>query len=53
MFIFFVQVINHKLYQSREEFDDAIHKELVHANIDIVCLAGFMRILSGKRVRLL
>ncbi|CAE1178393.1 GART [Acanthosepion pharaonis] len=44
-------VINHKLYKSREEFDDAVHEELVHANVDLVCLAGFMRILSGSFVR--
>lgn len=44
-------VINHKLYKSREEFDDAVHEELVRANVDLVCLAGFMRILSGSFVR--
>jgi len=41
------QVINHKNYTSREEFDGAIHQTLTAAGVEIVCLAGFMRILSG------
>jgi folate-dependent phosphoribosylglycinamide formyltransferase PurN len=39
-------VINHKGFATREEFEEAIHQALVQASIDIVCLAGFMRILT-------
>lgn len=41
------QVVNHKDFKTREEFDEAVHQVLVTKNIDIICLAGFMRILSG------
>jgi len=40
--------VSHKGYKSREEFDSVLHQKLIAADIDIVCLAGFMRILSGK-----
>lgn len=39
-------VINHKDYATREAFDAALHAALLQANIDIVCLAGFMRLLT-------
>jgi formyltetrahydrofolate-dependent phosphoribosylglycinamide formyltransferase len=42
--------ISHKDYNSREEFDSEIHKMLLENNIDIVCLAGFMRVLSKEFV---
>ncbi|KAM4888637.1 trifunctional purine biosynthetic protein adenosine-3 isoform 1-T6 [Thomomys bottae] len=45
------KVINHKLYKSRVEFDNAIDQVLEEFCTDIVCLAGFMRILSGPFVR--
>lgn len=45
------QVINHKDYESREAFDDAMQKILEQNKIDIVCLAGFMRLLSAPFVR--
>ncbi|XP_021111859.1 trifunctional purine biosynthetic protein adenosine-3 isoform X2 [Heterocephalus glaber] len=45
------RVINHKLYKNREEFDGAIDQVLEEFATDIVCLAGFMRILSGPFVR--
>ena len=40
------QIIPHKAYQSREEFDHAVSTVLDAAGIEIICLAGFMRILS-------
>ena len=40
------KVISHKDYDSRVAFDRALHKILSHSKIEIVCLAGFMRILS-------
>lgn len=42
--------IDHKNFNSREEFDGEIHKILIAEKIDIVCLAGFMRILSADFV---
>ncbi|KAL8599687.1 hypothetical protein ACOMHN_064133 [Nucella lapillus] len=41
------KVINHKDYTSREDFDTALHDALMCAGVEIVCLAGFMRILTG------
>ncbi|ELU12633.1 hypothetical protein CAPTEDRAFT_90257 [Capitella teleta] len=43
-------VINHKDFASRALFDEALHDALVAADVEIVCLAGFMRILTGKFV---
>lgn len=39
-------VIDHKSFNDRETFDAAINKALEDANISLVCLAGFMRILT-------
>ncbi len=44
-------VISHKDYPSREEFDSAMDVQLRAAGVDIVCLAGFMRLLSTAFVR--
>ncbi|CAH2219243.1 trifunctional purine biosynthetic adenosine-3 [Pelobates cultripes] len=43
-------VIDHKQYSSREDFDSAIDKALRGNRIELICLAGFMRILSGMFV---
>lgn len=40
------QVIPHKQFASREEFDAAMDASLRAAGVEIVCLAGFMRLLS-------
>lgn len=45
------RVITHNLYKSRVEFDTAIDQVLEEFSTDIICLAGFMRILSGPFVR--
>ncbi|XP_067659359.1 trifunctional purine biosynthetic protein adenosine-3-like [Haliotis asinina] len=45
------KVISHKDYGSREDFDEALHQGLTAAGVEIVCLAGFMRILTGGFVR--
>ena len=43
--------INHKDYGSREEFDRAVVVELKQRNVALVCLAGFMRLLSAEFVK--
>ncbi|AVH50606.1 MULTISPECIES: phosphoribosylglycinamide formyltransferase [Acinetobacter] len=43
-------VIEHKQYPSRELFDDVMHQQLLAWDVDLVVLAGFMRILSAKFV---
>ncbi len=40
------KIIPHKAFATREEFDRAVNIAFEVADIDIVCLAGFMRILS-------
>jgi phosphoribosylglycinamide formyltransferase-1 len=40
--------IEHGKFPSREIFDNAMDQALSAANIDIVCLAGFMRLLSPR-----
>uniref|UniRef100_A0A672PDQ8 Trifunctional purine biosynthetic protein adenosine-3 n=1 Tax=Sinocyclocheilus grahami TaxID=75366 RepID=A0A672PDQ8_SINGR len=45
------RVVDHKLYGSRAEFDGTIDKVLEEFRVELVCLAGFMRILTGPFVR--
>lgn len=43
------QVLDHKAFgKDRLAFEDALNEILIAAKPDIVCLAGFMRILSGE-----
>jgi phosphoribosylglycinamide formyltransferase-1 len=44
-------VIDHKGFSSREAFDRAVIDELKRREVDLVCLAGFMRLLSPLFVR--
>ncbi len=39
-------VLSHKSYATREDYDRAIIAELKHRGVALVCLAGFMRLLS-------
>jgi phosphoribosylglycinamide formyltransferase-1 len=39
-------VIDHKAYDDRETFDGAMHEALIAAGVQLVCLAGFMRLLT-------
>uniref|UniRef100_A0A7M4FC12 Trifunctional purine biosynthetic protein adenosine-3 n=1 Tax=Crocodylus porosus TaxID=8502 RepID=A0A7M4FC12_CROPO len=45
------KVVDHKLYASRTEFDNAVDKVLEEFSVELICLAGFMRILSGPFVK--
>jgi len=42
-----VQVINHKEFEDRDTFDAALDATLRDAGVELVCNAGFMRILTG------
>lgn len=44
------QVIDHREYESREKFDDAISSALDAHEIRLICLAGFMRLLTRSFV---
>ncbi|UTW53885.1 phosphoribosylglycinamide formyltransferase [Kordiimonas sp. SCSIO 12610] len=45
-------VIDHKKYETRSEFENALQSELTKQPIDLICLAGFMRILNPEFVEL-
>lgn len=42
--------INHTDFETRDAFEDAIHNELKDQGVELVCLAGFMRILNAAFV---
>jgi phosphoribosylglycinamide formyltransferase-1 len=44
-------VVDHKAFDAREAFDRRVLEELQKYEVDIVCLAGFMRLLSPTLVR--
>lgn len=44
-------VIDHKSFADRTAFDAALHAALEECDADIVCLAGFMRILTPEFVK--
>lgn len=39
-------VLSHTLFHSREAYDDALHALIMSTGAEIICLAGFMRILT-------
>ena len=43
-------VIDHTAYVERSAFEDALHAALLSRNVDLVCLAGFMRLLTDAFV---
>jgi phosphoribosylglycinamide formyltransferase-1 len=43
--------VDHTGYKSREEFEAELAKQLARAKIEIICLAGFMRILTPGFVK--
>jgi phosphoribosylglycinamide formyltransferase-1 len=40
-------VVDHKNFSSREDFDKKMSEEIEKSGAKIICLAGFMRLLSG------
>jgi phosphoribosylglycinamide formyltransferase-1 len=42
------EIINHRDFASRDDFDTTLHKTLEKYNIDYIVLAGFMRILGAN-----
>ena len=38
--------VDHRVYTERSAFEDALHAALLSRNVDLVCLAGFMRLLT-------
>ena len=44
-------ILNHQDYSTREEFDRELIRILKDAGVDLVVLAGFMRILTGSFLR--
>jgi phosphoribosylglycinamide formyltransferase-1 len=44
------QVINHKDFTDRESFENALHAHLDASGARLICLAGFMRLLTGQFV---
>ena len=45
-------VIDHKTFPDRASFEDSLHRSIVGFGAEIVCLAGFMRVLTPNFVRL-
>ncbi|HCV48792.1 MAG: phosphoribosylglycinamide formyltransferase [PS1 clade bacterium] len=45
------ELIDHTNYSDRAEFDAAMQTALQAANIDLICAAGFMRLLTPEFVR--
>jgi phosphoribosylglycinamide formyltransferase-1 len=43
--------IDHKAYTTRKEFDRVLNDTIEHRNIDLICLAGFMRLLTTEFVQ--
>jgi phosphoribosylglycinamide formyltransferase 1 len=43
-------VIDHRAYADRSAFEDALHAALLARRVDLVCLAGFMRLLTDAFV---
>jgi len=42
--------VSHKGWRSRDEYDRALATELRRRNVDVVCLAGFMRVLGAPMI---
>jgi phosphoribosylglycinamide formyltransferase-1 len=45
-----VKIVDHRRFETREAFEAEVDKALEKAGVDLVCLAGFMRILTESFV---
>jgi phosphoribosylglycinamide formyltransferase-1 len=43
-------VVDHKEFEDRAAFENKLHEALLAANPDVICLAGFMRVLTAEFV---
>jgi|SRR5687768_6351029 len=43
-------VVSHRGWASRDEYDRALAHELRQRNVDVVCLAGFMRVIGAPLI---
>jgi phosphoribosylglycinamide formyltransferase 1 len=43
--------VNHKDFTSREAFDTQLNQELQKYNLDLICCAGFMRIMTSALIK--
>ena len=43
-------VLSHRVYSDRQQYDEQLAQILIHNQVDLVCLAGFLRLLSPKFV---
>ena len=41
------KIIDHKAYATREDFESEMQKALAAARVDLICAAGFMRLLTA------
>ena len=41
------EAVDHKAYERREDFEAQIHRALSAAEVDLVCCAGFMRLMTA------
>lgn len=44
------EIVDHKKFESREDFEDEIQERLENHDVDLIILAGFMRILTPSFV---
>lgn len=44
------EIIDHKNFSTREDFETALQHSLAQYPVDMICLAGFMRVLTEKFV---
>lgn len=42
--------IDHKAYARRKDFEDALHQALTSAGVELICCAGFMRLMTASFV---
>ena len=47
-----LRTINHKDFSERKTFEDELHNVLIAAKVELICLAGFMRILTDHFINL-